>query len=144
MPAWSDDELDRIGDAEALQLASTRADGSLSPYTTMWVVRAGDDIYVRSAGGPESTWYRRARASGAGRIHPGGVERDVTFAEAKADAHAAIDAAYHAKYDQYGSTIVGHVAGPAAKAVTVRLVRNPMRTDMAISASPQPQARSSP
>jgi hypothetical protein len=32
MTTWTDDELRRIGDAEELQLASTRADGSLRPY----------------------------------------------------------------------------------------------------------------
>ena len=34
-------ELDRIGTAVELDLAARRADGSLSPYTTMWVARAG-------------------------------------------------------------------------------------------------------
>jgi hypothetical protein len=122
MTAWSSDELQRIGDAQELQLASHRDDGTQRPYVTMWVVRVGNEIYVRSAGGPERPWYRHATASGAGRIRAGGVERDVTFGEATADAHTAIDTAYHAKYDQYGRNIVGHVVGPAATAVTVRLV----------------------
>ena len=73
---------------------------------------------------PRLAWYRRAKASGACRIRAGGVERDVTFAEATADAQASIDAAYHAKYDRYGSTIVGHVTGPDAQPVTIRLIPN--------------------
>jgi hypothetical protein len=121
MTTWTEDELQRIGGAEERRLASAQGHGTLSPYVTMWVVRAGDEIYVRSAGGPERPWYRRARASGAGRIRAGGVERAVTFDEAADEAHAAIDAAYHAKYDRYGATMVGHVVGPSAKAVTVRL-----------------------
>ena len=48
---WTDDELRRVGDAEELQLASARTDGSLSAYVTMWVVRVGDELYVRSAHG---------------------------------------------------------------------------------------------
>ena len=44
------------------------------------------------------------------------------FAEAASDAHAAIDEAYHAKYDRYGPGIVGSVVGPEARAVTIRLV----------------------
>ena len=122
MTTWTDQELRRISDAEDLQLASVRADGSLRPYVTMWVVRASDQLYVRSAYGPNNPWYRRAKASGAGRIRARGVERDVTFAEAAADAQAAIDAAYHAKYDRYGPKIVGSVVGPQAEAVTIRLV----------------------
>ena len=48
---WTDDELARIGDATELELASRRPDGTLRSFTTMWVVRVGDDLYVRSAGG---------------------------------------------------------------------------------------------
>jgi hypothetical protein len=122
MARWSEAELDRIGNAEELQLASERTDGSLRPYVTMWVVRVGDDLYVRSAYGRDNPWYRRARASGVGRISAGGVERDVTFADPTPGMHAAIDHAYHTKYDRYGPKIVGSVTGPGADAVTVRLV----------------------
>jgi hypothetical protein len=122
MTTWTDEELSRIGGAEELQLASERQDGTLRPYVTMWVVRAGDDLYVRSAYGPNNPWYRRARASGAGRIRAGGLERDVTFADATPDVNAALDAAYHAKYDRYGPSIVGTVVGPEAGAVTIKLV----------------------
>ena len=122
MARWSEAELDRIGNAEELQLASKRTDGSLRPYVTMWVIRAGNALYVRSAGGPDRPWYRRAKASGTGRIRADGFERDVTFADATLSAHVAIDHAYHAKYDRYGSTTVGHVTGPDAQPVTIRLV----------------------
>jgi hypothetical protein len=122
MATWTKEELDRIGDTTELRLTSVRENGSLRPYVTMWVVRVGDDVYVRSAGGPERPWYRRARASGTGRIRAGGVERDVTFTEATADAQAEIDATYQAKYDVYGPTIVGHVTGPDARPVTIRLI----------------------
>jgi len=122
MTAWNDDELTRIGNAEELQLASRRGDGTLRPYITMWVVRAGDDLYVRAAYGPDTPWYRRAKASGAGRIRAGGVERDVEFGEAPADVHPGVDAAYHAKYDRYGPAIVGSVVGDKAAPLTIRLL----------------------
>ena len=122
MTPWTKDELARIGGADELQLASRRSNGTLRPYTTMWVVRAGGDLYVRSAYGTNNPWYVRSRAAGAGRIRAGGVERDVTFGDAAADAHAAIDAAYHAKYDSYGPKIVGSVVGSHAVAVAIRLV----------------------
>jgi hypothetical protein len=122
MTTWTTDELTRIGGATELKIASRRTDGSLRPYVTIWVVRAGDDLYVRSAYGPDNPWFVRARQSGSGRVRAGGVERDVTFAEAAADVHAAIDAAYHAKYDRYGANIVGTVVGPQVVATTIRLV----------------------
>jgi hypothetical protein len=119
---WRPEELAKIGAAEELQLSSLRRDRTLRPYVTMWVVCAGDDIYVRSAYGPDNPWYRRAKASGSGRIRAGGVERDVNFAEASPDAHADIDATYHRKYDRYGPRIVGSVVGPAVRALTLRLL----------------------
>jgi hypothetical protein len=122
MTVWTDDELDRIGRAEELQVASHRSDGTLRPYVTIWTVRAGDDVYIRSAYGRDNGWFRRARASGTGRIRPGGVETDVVFEEPDDDIHAAVDAAYHAKYDRYGQQIVGSVTGPHAVGETFRLI----------------------
>lgn len=121
MTAWTQEELRRIGEAQELRLASARPDGSLRAFVTMWVVRADDELYVRSAYGPSNPWFRRAKASGAGRIRAGGVERDVTFAEPAAGVYAGIDAAYQAKYDRHGPEIVGTVVGPEAEAVTIRL-----------------------
>jgi hypothetical protein len=122
MTAWTEEELGRVGEARELQLASERADGTLRPPVTIWVVRVDDQLYVRSAYGANNPWFRRAMASGVGRIRAGGVERDVTFAEPAPDVHADIDAAYHGKYDRYGPQIVATVVGPLTRAVTIRLV----------------------
>ncbi|MCY1136532.1 DUF2255 family protein [Actinoplanes sp. Pm04-4] len=122
MTTWTEDELRRVGQAEELQISSTRADGSRRPYVTIWVVRDGDDIYVRSAYGANNGWFRRAKASGTGRIRAGGVERDVEFADAAPDAYAGIDQAYHSKYDRYGPKIVGSVVGAQVAPLTIRLL----------------------
>lgn len=119
---WTADQLERIGSAEELQLASRRPDGTLRPYTTMWVVRVGQNLYVRSAGGPDRPWYRHATASGFGRIRAGGVEVDVAFNGGGGDFEEAIDAAYHRKYDRYGPSIVSSVVGETAHQVIVRLI----------------------
>jgi hypothetical protein len=121
MTAWTESELDRIGRAEELRISSYRPDGSRRPYVIIWAVRAGDDIYVRSAYGRDNGWFRRALASGTGRIRAGGVERDVDFEEPEDDVHAALDAAYHAKYDRHGPAIVGTVTGAHAVGETLRL-----------------------
>jgi len=123
--SWTGEELRRVGNAAELQIASRRRDGSLRPYVTIWTVRAGDHLYVRSAYGTGNPWFRRATASGTGRIRADGIERDVTFtaaSELDAATQAAVDAAYHAKYDRYGQQIVGTVTGAHAAPVTLRLV----------------------
>jgi hypothetical protein len=121
---WTDEELRGIGGATELQVASRRSDGTLRPYVTIWGVRSGPGIYIRSAYGPQNGWFRRAAGAGAGRIRADGIERDVSFEQLEADspAHGDIDAAYHAKYDRYGPEIVGTVVGPAAAAVTLQVL----------------------
>lgn len=70
----------------------------------------------------DNGWFRRARASGTGRIRAGGVEKDVAYEEPEDGVHATVDAAYHAKYDRHGPRIVGTVVGPQVEAVTIRLL----------------------
>jgi hypothetical protein len=114
MRSWSADELDRIGSAEELELASRRADGTLRPYATIWTVRSGDDIFVRSAHGYENPWFQRALHAGRGRVRAGGAEREVRFETPDPGAGDAVSRAYHAKYDSYGPNIVGTVVSPEA------------------------------
>ena len=122
MAAWTADELARIGKADELQIASRRRDGSLRPFVTIWVVRSGDEVYVRSAYGHENGWFQRALTSGEGRIRAAGLERDVTFEGPGSAVDGDLHAAYHAKYDRYGPSIVGTVVSPEAARSTLRLV----------------------
>jgi hypothetical protein len=122
MTTWTRDELDRIASAEELRLATQRPDGTLRYPVTIWVVRHGDDLYVRSYRGPESSWFRRTRERPDGRVQAGGVDKDVTFADADHGLDDEIDAAYRAKYRRYSASIVDPMLGPPARATTTRLV----------------------
>jgi len=121
MSAWTADELARVGRADELRIASRRADGTLRRYITIWVVREGDDLYIRSAHGYDNPWFQRALRSGQGRIQAGGIERDVDFVVPEHDAAARVTAAYHAKYDRYGPSIVGTVVSAEAERASLRL-----------------------
>ncbi len=121
MSGWTSDELTRIGRAEELRIASRKTDGSLRKFVTIWAVREGDDLYVRSAYGSDNPWFRRALHAGNGRIQVGGVERDVAFQVTEPEAASRITAAYHAKYDRHGPAIVGTVVSPDAERATLRL-----------------------
>jgi hypothetical protein len=127
MDDWTLDELTQLGAAEELQIASRRPDGTLRPSVTIWVVRVGNDVFVRSAYGASNPWFVRAKNSGSGRIRAGSLEEDVLFTDAEASASSEIDAAYHAKYDRYGPRIVNTVVGPDAFRTTLRVVPAPGR-----------------
>ena len=132
MTAWTSDELAKIGTAEELQLASRRRDGSLRKPVTIWVVRHGDDLYVRSWRGRTAAWYRAAQVRNEGRIWAGGVEKDVTFVDAEPDINDAIDAVYRTKYHRYADSYVLPMISPDARATTLKLVaRN--RREVAVS-----------
>jgi hypothetical protein len=123
MTTWTIDELTRIGAADELQIAPLRRDGTLRNPVTIWVVRHGDDLYVRSYRGRNGFWFRGAQARHGGHIQAGGVGKDVTFAEeTDPGVNDQIDTAYRTKYGRYSSTYVGPMVAPEARATTIRLV----------------------
>jgi hypothetical protein len=122
MTGWTSDELAKIGTAEELEIASLRRDGTLRSPRTIWVVRLGDDLYVRSIRGRAGGWFPATQVRHQGHIQAGGVDKDVTFADADPDLNDQIDAAYRDKYRRYSQSIIGTVVNPEARAATIKLV----------------------
>jgi len=123
MTAWTSEELEKIGDAEELQIASIKRDGTLRKPVTIWVVRLGNDLYVRSVNGRDGSWFRGTQVRHEGRIQAGGVDKDVSFVDEADSAHMGqVDAAYRGKYRHYSANIVNTVLTPQARAATLKLV----------------------
>jgi hypothetical protein len=123
MTTWTNAELDKVGAAEELQIASLRADGTLTKLVTIWVVRVGAELYVRSYKGRGSGWFKGVLVRHAGHIQAGGVEKDVAFVEeTDPAAQQQIDAAYRLKYHRYEAEYVDSVLAQAALAATLKLV----------------------
>jgi hypothetical protein len=121
MTSWTSDELTKIETAEELEIASRRRDGTLRNPGTIWVVRVGDDLYVRSYRGRGGAWFRAAQARHEGHIRAGGVEKDVTFvAETDPGLNDQIDDAYRAKYQRYPQYVAPMVTAEA-RATTIKL-----------------------
>jgi hypothetical protein len=113
-PANSRVELEP-GDLLAAQLPHD--DG----VVTMWVVRDGDDLYVRSVNGRGSSWFRGAQSCHEARTRAGGVEKRVELVETDNEGDA-VDAAYEAKYGRRYPTIVPSITAPQARGATLKLV----------------------
>jgi hypothetical protein len=125
MSEWTTEELSKIETAEELNIASMQRDGTLRKPVTIWVVRHGDQIYVRSVGGPNGGWFRGTQTRHRGHIREGGVDKDVSFVSVDAaDVGEEIDAAYRAKYRRYPAGIINSVLTPQARAATLELVPN--------------------
>jgi hypothetical protein len=122
MTQWKSDQLDKLGKAEEVQIASMGREGSLRKPVTVWAVRHGDDLYVRSVGGRNGQWFRGVQEKHKGRIRAGGVQQDVTFVDADHDVDAELDDAYRTKYRRYAGRILNSVLTPEARAATLKLV----------------------
>src|SRR5437879_4693988 len=94
---WTAAELDRIGQAEELEIAPQRRDGSIRRPLPIWVVRVGDDLFVRSWRGAGGGWYRAAEATHQADISAGGVDKHIALADAGEDVNDAVDDAYGTK-----------------------------------------------
>ena len=124
MTGWTHNDLERIGMADELQLMSVKKNGTPRKPVTIWVVRIGDDLYVRAYRGRESAWFRHTQLRQEGHIVAGGVKKDVTFVDVSDDEalNNKIDAAYQSKYQRYGATYVDPMIAPQARATTLKLV----------------------
>jgi hypothetical protein len=120
-PSWTTNELDRIGNADELYIAPRGKDGTLPRAVPIWVVRVGEELYVRSWRGDGGRWYRAARTSGEAHISAGDVSKDVVLLAAGDEIDAAVDAAFGEKYGRYTGYVEPMVA-PQARATTLRLV----------------------
>lgn len=121
MTSWTPGQLDAIGAADELDIAALRPDGTWRPYTTIWVVRVGDGLYVRSYRGQDGAWYQAAQRRPEGRIRAGGAEYDAAFQRPTGVDEDAIDAAYRTKYGRYGASYLDPMLAPGARATTLRL-----------------------
>jgi hypothetical protein len=128
MTAWKSDELAKIGAAEEVQIAPLRRDGTPRKPVTVWIVRHGDDLFVRSVRGRSGHWFRGTQARHEGRLRAGGVQKDVTFVDGDHDIDDEVDAAYRAKYRRYAGSILNSVLTAAARSTTIKLVPRSART----------------
>ena len=118
---WHRDQLDRIAGSEELRITSARPDGTYRQWTPIWVVRVGDGLYIRSAGGAASDWYRHATQHNKARIRAGGIEADVTLQLVKDQAlNGQVTAAYRAKYGNQPGLVAMFYRAPATEC-TLRL-----------------------
>jgi hypothetical protein len=120
MSEWTAQDLVTFGEPDEVTIATMRKDGTLRKPVIVWIVRVGEELYVRSVNGRDASWFRGVQSRHEGRIHAGSAEKDVAFEEVDGP-HEAIDAEYWNKYRRYPG-IVPSIVKPEAQAATIRLV----------------------
>lgn len=121
MTGWNPSQLERIAAAREIEISPLRDDGALTKPVTIWAVRVGDELYVRSVRGAEGGWFKTAEQRHEGRIEVDSTAFDVAFEDAPHHLDAEIDEAYKSKYG-YPSSPVDSITSDAAKATTIRVV----------------------
>ena len=125
MKTWTRDELNRFEAAQEIEIAPLGRHGTLRKAVKIWIVRLGDDLYVRSAYGRGSARFRAARAYQEGRISFKSLEKDVTFLDPDTNLNDEIDAAYRGKYRRNGAQYVNIMVSPEARTATIKLAPRP-------------------
>jgi hypothetical protein len=120
--SWTAGQLARIDAARDLEIAVRHADGTLRPWTPIWVVHVADDVYVRTWYRRDTGWFGRALRSRRARVRIPGVEVDVRIEDVgvgPSGLRVGVDAAYR---DKYGGGSTGNMVGDEAAATTLRLL----------------------
>lgn len=122
MANWNADELNTFANNDELHISIERTDGTLRDPRIIWMVRVGDEVYIRSAHGRDGAWYRAALRTGQGRVSVAGVESDVLFDHLPGHLDTEIDDAFWAKYGKYPAQYVNPVTNAASHETTIRIV----------------------
>jgi hypothetical protein len=119
--SWTPEQLAGFDAARELEIAVRRADGTLRPWTPIWVVHAGADVYVRTWYRRDTGWFGLALNTRRARVRVPEVEVDVRIDDVgvgPSGLRASVDAAYR---DKYGGGSTGDMVGDDAAATTLRL-----------------------
>lgn len=116
---WNPTDLDRVRQADQIDIAPIGPTGALHRWVTIWAVSVDDTIVVRAYRGTNASWYRVARGTERGRMRVGSDERAVIFEPAQDIDSERVDAAYRTTYGQ--SAYVDSMLDPIATATTLRI-----------------------
>jgi hypothetical protein len=117
---WKRKTLTEIADQAEIRISSERTGGGYNRWTPVWVVRVGDDLYVRSGFGTNRFWYRHATESQA-YVNAAGVRYKVSvIPRTDRVSIAAVDEAYRQKYSADPSLPL--LLSDQARSTTSRLI----------------------
>ena len=119
----TDDELTEfLRGTNTVRIVTTTRDGRRIA-TPIWAVVVDGVGYVRSAYGPDSKWYRRARTnSGAGFQTPAGVRAvELEPIDGTDPLEARVDDALRSKYSREPASVAAMLT-PLAHGTTMRVV----------------------
>src|ERR1700722_10350875 len=99
--SWTPEQLALVDAARELDIAVHRADGTLRPWTPIWVVHVVADVYVRTWYRRDTGWFGLAVSTRRARVCVPGLEVDVRIEDVgvgPSGLREDVDDAYRDKY----------------------------------------------
>src|SRR5277367_4292754 len=121
--SWTPEQLARVDAARELEIAVRRADGTLRPWTPIWVVHVVGGVYVRTWYRRDTGWFGLALTTRRARVRVPGVEVDVRIEDVGVGPSGLREDVDDAYRDKYGGGSTGIMVGDEAAATTLRLLR---------------------
>lgn len=114
--------LEMLGRVREVRIETTSLDGATNHRTIVWIVTAGDEVFIRSVHGTTARWYREARRRPDAILHADGAAIPVALALA-ADPHSIqrVSDAFTAKYGGRSPGSTASMLRPHTLETTLRL-----------------------
>ena len=118
--SFAEEDLALLREAEEIDI-ETQAPGGPAKRTTIWIVVADGEVYVRSVNGERGQWYRAAVANPAVGIRVDGQRLSATAIPATDPASIErVSNGFESKYARYGASLASMLQ-PHTLPTTLRL-----------------------
>lgn len=119
---WTPEQLALVDAARELEIAVHRADGTLRPWTPIWVVHVVGDVYVRTWYRRDTGWFGLALRTRRAHVRVPGVEVEVHIEDVGVGPPGVREDVDDAYRNKYGGGSTGNMVGDEAAATTLRLL----------------------
>jgi hypothetical protein len=121
-PRFDAATLEILDHVQELRIETTSVDGARTHRTIIWIVTAGDEVFVRSVRGTAGRWYREALRQPAVVLHAEGQAIPVTTVLANdAETVQHVSDAFKGKYGRRSPGSTAAMVRPHTLETTMRV-----------------------
>ena len=121
-PRFDGTTLELLGRVREVEVETTSLDGERTHRTVIWIVTAGDEVFIRSVRGAAGRWYREARQRPAIVVHAKGASIPASAVLANdLDSIQRVSDAFTEKYGRRSPGSTASMLRPHTLETTLRL-----------------------
>jgi hypothetical protein len=121
-PRFEAATLEMLGRVREVRIETTSIDGATNHRTIIWIVTAGDEVFIRSVNGATARWYREVRQRPDAILHAEGAPIPVSVVlAADPDSIQQVSDAFKAKYGPRSPGSTASMLQPHTLETTLRV-----------------------